>query len=158
MTVTDPEMTRYFMTVHEAVQLVLQASALARGSEVYLLDMGEPIRIVALAQRLIRLAGLSPEKDIEIRFTGSRPGEKLSETLALEPLVRTANEKILEVQVAAPRAFSIIAGTLRLEELCAVGDSEAVSQLLTELSSADAAASDSLLLLEDETQAAVSWS
>jgi len=158
VTVTDPEMTRYFMTVHEAVQLVLQASALARGSEVYLLDMGEPIRIVALAQRLIRLAGLSPEKDIEIRFTGSRPGEKLSETLALEPLVRTANEKILEVQVAAPRAFSIIAGTLRLEELCAVGDSEAVSQLLTELSSADAAASGSLLLLEDETQTAVSWS
>lgn len=157
VTVTDPEMTRYFMTVHEAVQLVLQASALAKGSEVFLLDMGEPIRIVALAQRLIRLAGLSPDKDIEIRFTGRRPGEKLTETLALEPLMRTANDKILEVQVAAPPAHAIIDGIFQLETLCSVGKGDEVAMLLSELAAMSAAADDPLVLLEDESEAAISW-
>lgn len=81
VTVTHPEMKRYFMTIPEAVHLVLQASAMSIGGENYILDMGQPVRIVDLAEDLIRLSGLEPGKDIEIVFTGIRPGEKLTEDL-----------------------------------------------------------------------------
>jgi FlaA1/EpsC-like NDP-sugar epimerase len=81
VTVTHPDMKRYFMTIPEAVHLVLQASAMSTGGENYILDMGQPVRIVELAEDLIRLSGLEPGKDIEIVFTGIRPGEKLSEDL-----------------------------------------------------------------------------
>jgi FlaA1/EpsC-like NDP-sugar epimerase len=80
ITVTHPEMRRFFMTIPEASQLVLQAGAMGKGGEIYVLDMGEPVRIVELAEDMIRLSGLSPA-DIEIRFTGMRPGEKLYEEL-----------------------------------------------------------------------------
>lgn len=156
VTVTDPEMTRYFMTVHEAVQLVLQASSLARGSEVFLLDMGEPIRIISLAQRLIRLAGLSPDRDIEIRFTGRRPGEKLTEVLALEPLVQTNNEKILEVRVEPPRAQVIMEGIVELETLYTSGESEKMARLLKRLAGESMTPSEPLVLVEEGPQA-VSW-
>ena len=97
LTVTHREASRYFMTIPEAVQLVMQAGSMGQGGEVFLLQMGEPIRIEELAERLIKLAGKTPHEDIEIVFTGLRPGEKLHEELYAEeePLLPTGHEKIL---------------------------------------------------------------
>lgn len=96
ITVTHPEITRYFMTIPEAVQLVLEAASMGNGGEIYIFDMGEPIKIVDLATNMIKLAGLSPEEDIKIVFTGLRPGEKLYEELLLveEQTISTYHPKI----------------------------------------------------------------
>jgi len=96
VTVTHPEMTRFFMTIPEACQLVLQAASMGQGGEIFILDMGEPVRIVDLARDLIVLSGLEPDRDIQIQFTGMRPGEKLFEELSLhdEEVARTRHPKI----------------------------------------------------------------
>jgi len=101
VTVTHPEMTRYFMTISEACQLILQACSMGAGGEIFVLNMGEPVKIDYLARQMIRLAGKVPDEDIEVRYTGLRPGEKLSEELfhPEERLAQTAYEKILLAEV-----------------------------------------------------------
>lgn len=96
VTVTDPRMTRYFMTIPEASQLVIQAGSMASGGEIFILDMGKPVKIIDLAKDLIRLSGLEPNKDIKIKFTGARPGEKLFEELLTseEGTTATKHERI----------------------------------------------------------------
>ena len=98
VTVTHPEITRYFMTIPEASQLVVQAGGLAKGGEIFVLDMGKPVKIVTLAENLIKLSGFEPYKDIDIQFSGLRPGEKLYEELSLEEELderkKTGNDKI----------------------------------------------------------------
>jgi FlaA1/EpsC-like NDP-sugar epimerase len=100
LTITHPEMRRYFMTIPEAVQLVLQAGAIGRGGEVFVLDMGEPIKVLDLATDLIRLSGLEVGVDIEIRFSGTRPGEKLYEELFFdgESAIPTDHPKVLRAK------------------------------------------------------------
>jgi FlaA1/EpsC-like NDP-sugar epimerase len=133
VTVTDPEMTRYFMTVDEAVQLVLQASALAEGSEVFVLDMGDPVRIVDLARRLIRLAGLTPGADIHIEYTGRRPGEKLTERLSTDPMAMTRNPQIFEARLGNPTAYVVLDSVADLEDAAYDGNQEEVRSLLFSL-------------------------
>jgi FlaA1/EpsC-like NDP-sugar epimerase len=131
VTVTHPEMQRYFMTIPEAVQLVLQAGALGRGGEVFLLDMGEPIRIVDIATDLIRLSGLTVGTDVEIKFTGMRPGEKLYEEMffSVENVLTTDHPKVLRA-----RNGILPEGIMRkIEGLIAAAESEHADEDLRRL-------------------------
>ena len=109
VTVTHPDMKRYFMTIAEASQLVMQAGAIGQGGEIFILDMGEPIKILSLAKEMIRRRGLKPGKDIAIEFTGIRPGEKLYEELACEneQTRPTSHPKIRVWQLARATAQQI---------------------------------------------------
>ncbi len=109
VTVTHPEMKRFFMTIPEACQLVLQAAAMGRGGEIFILDMGEPVKIVDLARDLIRLSGLAPDQDVEIRFTGMRPGEKLYEELFLsDELAEKTRHPRIFVGKTSPQDWQVI--------------------------------------------------
>lgn len=130
VTVSHADMERYFMTVDEAVQLVLQAATLAEGGEIFVLDMGEPVRIVDLAHRLIRLAGLVSGEDIEVVFTGVRPGEKFQERLAVEPLRPTAHAKVLRAEPIPPGPATLFDGLGQLRRLLEEGDERRLGAFL----------------------------
>ena len=132
VTVTHPDMTRYFMTIPEAALLVLEAGAIGGGGEIFLLDMGKPVKILDLAHEIIRLSGLEPDKDIPIVFTGIRPGEKIFEELltAEEGSVATKYEKIFISHSSRPQAKDAINEKLRLLELSLLSGSEKVKQAL----------------------------
>ena len=132
VTVTDPEVSRYFMTIPEACQLILQASAIGSHEAIYTLDMGEPVPIRVLAEQMIRLAGKQPGRDIAITYTGLRPGEKLHETLfhAEEAYRPTGHPQILQ---ADQRGISVEVIGSALEDLRAASaryDIEALAILL----------------------------
>ncbi|MGH9152793.1 MAG: polysaccharide biosynthesis protein [Acidimicrobiales bacterium] len=135
VTVTHPGMKRYFMSVHEAVQLVLQAAALAQGGDVFMLDMGEPVNILALAERMIRLSGRNVGTDIGVVVTGRRPGEKLEETLRApcEKAEPTEHEAIVCVRPAGIDRERLHAGLRTLSVLAARGDASGTARLLFEL-------------------------
>jgi len=132
VTVTHPEVTRYFMTIPEAAQLVIQAGAMGTGGDVFLLDMGEPVKIVDLAKQMIRLSGFKPmdEKglgDIALQFTGLRPGEKLYEELLIESenVSKTDHERILKSYEHFYFFDQINSVFLQLSDLSEQGDNQA---------------------------------
>jgi FlaA1/EpsC-like NDP-sugar epimerase len=130
VTITDERMTRYFMTIAEAVQLVLQASALAEHGEVFVLDMGQPVRIVDLAHRMIRLGGLVPGRDIEVKTVGARPGEKLVEELATGPLVSSSHPQINIAETDVPGPDVLQASVKQLKQMSDSGGRQELTEFL----------------------------
>ncbi|MBS1716165.1 MAG: polysaccharide biosynthesis protein [Armatimonadetes bacterium] len=135
VTITHPDMERYFMTIPEAVQLILQAGAMGKDGEVFILDMGEPIRIMDLAYDLISLHGLVPEKDIEVSITGMRPGEKLHEelTYSKEELSPTKHPKISIVPGEQLSISELDAAVGELMKKCKAGDEKGAFDLLMDI-------------------------
>ena len=135
VTVTDPKMERYFMTIPEACQLVMASAALGLGGEVFVLDVGEPVRILYLAEQMIRLSGKVPGEDIAIEFIGSRPGEKLSEALFHpdESLDSTGHDKILLVRGESAERVRLSDRLAELRDACDAFDEERLEALLVEL-------------------------
>jgi len=135
LTITHPDMTRYFMTISEAVELVLQASALGRTErrgKIYVLDMGEPVKIMDLAIQMIRLAGLNPGKDVEIKVIGTRPGEKMFEELLHkeENIIATASEGILLANPRIVHMNKIVKAISDLREVCAKAEKERLMSII----------------------------
>ncbi|MEX1047537.1 MAG: nucleoside-diphosphate sugar epimerase/dehydratase [Actinomycetota bacterium] len=135
ITVTDPSMERFVMTVTEAARLILRAASLGRGGEVFTLDMGDPVRVVDLAEALIRLSGLEPDVDVPIQFTGARPGEKMKEEIVLAEAgtVATVEEKIFVAGIGAePDPDSLERNLTLLSEAAAEGNPARIRALLQE--------------------------
>jgi FlaA1/EpsC-like NDP-sugar epimerase len=134
VTVTDPDVTRYFMTIPEACQLILQAAAMGTQHAVYTLDMGEPVSIRLLAEQMIHLAGKAPGRDIEIIYTGLRAGEKLHESLfhADERYRPTTHPKILQAEARGITGSAIELATSRLRDAVARYDLDELAHLLQE--------------------------
>jgi len=136
VTITHPDMYRFFMTIPEAVYLVLQAASMENGGETFVLNMGEPVRILDLAEDLIRLSGLEPHRDIEIAYTGIRPGEKLTEELWDEgtPLVPTLHPDISRLDRDASLSTDSLSQAIdSLSHFSHSADTEAIVKLLDEL-------------------------
>ena len=138
VTVTDPAMARYFMTVQEAVRLVLQAGALSRGGEVFTLDMGEPVNILDLARKLIRLAGRVPDRDVAIRITGVRPGEKLVEEVVDlgEQAIPSGHPSIVAARPPVPHPAALREALFELEVLARHEQGEELAERMKELAGA----------------------
>ncbi len=132
LTLTHPDMTRYFMSIPEAAQLIVQASVIGTGGEIFVLDMGEPVRIADLAEQMIRLAGKRPNVDIRIEVTGLRPGEKLTEELFYsdETVLPTVHPKIRLARARPIDVARLESELAALEEACAGADETAVRRLL----------------------------
>jgi FlaA1/EpsC-like NDP-sugar epimerase len=142
VTVTDEGMTRFFMTIPEAVQLVIRAGSLAHGGEVYVLEMGEPVRIMDLAEDMIRFSGLEPGRDIAIEIVGRRPGEKLEEQLfnGYERAEPTSTQKLLRA-LRPPVDPDWVEDTFdRIEALVREGDARALAATVAALATVRAAA------------------
>jgi FlaA1/EpsC-like NDP-sugar epimerase len=136
ITVTHPDMERYFMTVPESVRLILKASSLGAGGEVFVLDMGDPVRVVDLAEALIRLCGFEPDVDVPIQFTGVRPGEKLREEILLaeEGVQRTKVERIHVTRLGTePDPVALEHAVEHLAEAAGQGDPARIRVLLQDL-------------------------
>jgi FlaA1/EpsC-like NDP-sugar epimerase len=135
VTVTHPEMKRYFMTIPEASQLVLQAATMGRGGEIFVLNMGEPVKIVDLARELITLSGFKPEEEIEIQFTGARPGEKLFEELLIagEDIQPTHHPKINIWKNIPTDLRKLATGITELVQLAATADHDRIVEKIKEL-------------------------
>lgn len=134
LTVTHPEMTRFFMTIPEATLLILQAMVMGHGGEIFVLDMGEPIKISYLAEQMIRLSGKEPNKDIEIVYTGLRPGEKLYEELFYdnEMLMPTTHSKIMQAQ-SIEWAWAGLQQRFQQLEIACLNDADSLKHLLQEV-------------------------
>lgn len=135
VTVTHPDIIRYFMTIPEAVSLVLEAGAMASGGEIFVLDMGAPVKILTLAENLIRMYGKEPYKDVDIKFTGLRPGEKLYEELLMdeEGLKQTSNKKIFIGNQISIEPKKLLAQLDEIEKLASENDSEKIIEKLAEM-------------------------
>src|SRR4029077_706454 len=131
VTVTHPDVTRYFMTIPEASRLILQAVAIGKGGEIFILEMGEPVRIVDLARHMIQLSGFEPDEDIEIVFTGLRPGEKLHEELVAdeEEVATTRHSRVKVLRTVRTAPFLEI-GLPRLQRCVERADVTATLRLL----------------------------
>jgi len=135
ITITHPEVTRYFMTVSEAAQLVIQAGAMGKGGEIFVLNMGEPVKIIDLARDLIRLSGFEPEVDIDIKTTGLRPGEKMHEKLIAEKekVQTTQHEKILIIKPNDVEPERLNEKVKELEKLAAEEDIQGLVRKIREI-------------------------